>query len=599
MVRASVSLNVPLSHTDARFARDHMARHIVRSPTISPDQLPHPQSLPQQEFQAETKRHTLRAAFSLDSNLAPVTPIHPERFYQLIRGAPNDRRLYLGFKYGFKIPHFPSPWSHPIRNHQSATRNPRFMDQYINSELRAGRILGPFVSLPPHCIISPLGLVPKKEAGSFRVIHDLSFPKGQGVNDLIPNHLTSVSYEDFDHVAHLIRQSGVGALISKVDIQNAFRIMPIHSSCVHLFGFFWRDKYYLDKCLPMGCSISCALFEQFSSALQFALISKFSFTSVSHILDDFIFISLAGSHLCQQQLDNFLTLSSFAGIPIKTSKTIQPSTSVPIHGILVDTISMEARLPADKLGRLLDLVSSFSCKKTARLRLCQSLLGHLSFACRVISPGCPFLRCLFNLLKGRLNPNHFIRLPQHVRTDCGVWKLFLAHFNGVSILSPLAPLDSLRLQFFSDASDWGCAAIFGPRWFQLVWHDHWRIKHINVREFVPIYLALDSWGTLLRHSHLTFRCDNSAVVDVINSGTTRDPDMLVIVRAITLLALRLDVHLCAMHYPGRFNRVADRLSRSQADPEFLRSAGLYEMPTPLRSSTLISMQLQDSCAVRR
>lgn len=288
----------------------------------------------------------------------------------------------------------------------------------------------------------------------------------------------------------------------------------------------------------------------------------------------------------------FLALSAYAGIPIKTSKTVLPSTSVPIHGILVDTVLMQVRLPDDKLQRLFDLVSSFSRKRSARLKLCQSLLGHLSFACRVISPGRPFLRRMFNLLKGWSNPNHFIRIPQHVRNDCGVWKLFLAEFNGVSILAPPRPLDSLQVQLFSDASGWGCAAIFGPQWFQLAWPLSWRSKHINVREFVPIYLALDAWGNLLRHSDLTFRCDNRAVVDVINSGTTRDPDMLIILRALTLLALRLDIHLCSLHFPGKLNTVADSLSRSQADPAFLRDAKLLEAPTPLRISTLTSMQLQ-------
>jgi hypothetical protein len=29
-------------------------------------------------------------------------------------------------------------------------------------------------------------------------------------------------------------------------------------------GFVFQDKYYLDKCLPFGASISCALFENFS-----------------------------------------------------------------------------------------------------------------------------------------------------------------------------------------------------------------------------------------------------------------------------------------------------------------------------------------------
>lgn len=207
------------------------------------------------------------------SNFEPVTPICPERLFCLLRGSPAALHLYEGFKFGFRVPHLSSPWKHPIRNHKSAFAHSSFLDEYIAKELRAGRIVGPFDVLPEHCIISPLGLVPKQEPGSFRVIHDLSYPKGRGVNDLIPNHLTSVTYEDFDHVVGLIRQAGRGALIAKVDIQNAFRIMPIHCEDIHLFGFSWREKFYLDKCLPMGCSISCALFEQFSSALQHVNVS--------------------------------------------------------------------------------------------------------------------------------------------------------------------------------------------------------------------------------------------------------------------------------------------------------------------------------------
>lgn len=61
----------------------------------------------------------------------------------------------------------------------------------------------------------------------------------------------------------------------------------------------------------MGCSYSCALFERFSTTLQQPLLSKFHFHSVSHILDDLmkIFIALAGSLLCHQQLSCFLVIA--------------------------------------------------------------------------------------------------------------------------------------------------------------------------------------------------------------------------------------------------------------------------------------------------
>lgn len=59
------------------------------------------------------------------------------------------------------------------------------------------------------------------------MIHDLSYPKGRGVNDLILPTLLEVSYEDFDRVSSIIVDAGVNTLIAKVDIQSAFCILPI------------------------------------------------------------------------------------------------------------------------------------------------------------------------------------------------------------------------------------------------------------------------------------------------------------------------------------------------------------------------------------
>lgn len=54
---------------------------------------------------------------------------------------------------------------------------------------------------------------------------------------------------------------------------------------------------------------------------------------------------------------------------------------------------------------------------------------------------------------------------------------------------------SKHLQF-SDASDWGCVATFGARWFQLNWSKNWLDKRINMREFVPIDLSRTKWTSL-------------------------------------------------------------------------------------------------------
>lgn len=330
--------------------------------------------------------------------------------------------------------------------------------------------MGPFLS-PPHplFIASPLGVIPKKEPGSFRVIQDLSFPKGCAINDLIPNHLTGVSYEDFEHVLRLISQAGEAALVAKVDTQSAFRILPMHPSCVHLFGFVFRGEFYVDKCLPMGCSYSCALFEQFSTTLQQVLLFRFHFHSMLHILDDFMFIAPAGSPLCKQQLQCFLQIAVYTGIPIKHSKTVTPTTCLPVHGIEVDTIQGQARLPFDKLRNLAQLLRSFIRKRSLPLHNQQSLIGHHSFASRVVRPGRPYIRKLIDHIRGVSNPRLLIKITGEIRRDGAVWLEFLQNFNGIGLITPLRDLTYSWAAFTTDASNWGFAAVLQDEWFQAQW----------------------------------------------------------------------------------------------------------------------------------
>lgn len=92
----------------------------------------------------------------------------------------------------------------------------------------AGRIVGSFTApLYVAFVASPLGAIPKKEPESFHVIYDLSVPKGGSANDFISNIFTKVVYKNFGQVIQLVNMGERGALIAKVNIQSAFRILPI------------------------------------------------------------------------------------------------------------------------------------------------------------------------------------------------------------------------------------------------------------------------------------------------------------------------------------------------------------------------------------
>lgn len=77
-------------------------------------------------------------------------------------------------------------------------------------------------------MVSPLGLVPKKDPGQFRLIHHLSYPEGCSVNDGIDPAFCRVVYASFDTALKWVRRCGPGALMAKTDIESAFRLLPLH-----------------------------------------------------------------------------------------------------------------------------------------------------------------------------------------------------------------------------------------------------------------------------------------------------------------------------------------------------------------------------------
>ena len=75
-----------------------------------------------------------------------------------------------------------------------------------------------------------------------------------------------------------------------------------------------------------------------------------------------------------------------------------PSTCLVFIGIEFDTMSMELRLPEEKLGCLQALITSWRGRKSCQRKELESLVGHLHHACKVVCPGRRFLRDLLALL---------------------------------------------------------------------------------------------------------------------------------------------------------------------------------------------------------
>ena len=153
-------------------------------------------------------------------------------------------------------------------------------------------------------------------------------------------------------------------MLAKMDIKSAFRLLPIHPSDFELLGIKLNDKFYFDKCLPMGCSISCALFEKFSCFLEWLVKEKAKSESVLHYLDDFLFAGSEGSNNCQLLMHTFSEMCCELRIPLAEDKTVGPAFVLAFLGIEIDKKEMLIRIPREKLESLrFHLEQVFWCEK--------------------------------------------------------------------------------------------------------------------------------------------------------------------------------------------------------------------------------------------
>lgn len=133
--------------------------------------------------------------------------------------------------------------------------------------------------------------------------------------------------------------------MAKVDIKSVFRLLSCHPSAFHLLGFVFGDCFYFDKCMPMGCAISCAYFEMFSTFLHWVVVQRIGLLNVVHYLDNFLFVGPLQTGTCEVLLDAFMEMSCDFGIPLAAEKTEDPGACLTFLGTELDMVALVVCLP--------------------------------------------------------------------------------------------------------------------------------------------------------------------------------------------------------------------------------------------------------------
>ena len=475
------------------------------------------------------------------------------------------------------------------RNLISALEHPSVVNKYLEAEIQEGRVVGPFPKAAlPHCHVSRFGVIPKShQANKWRLIVDLSHPKGHSVNAGVPPELCTMTYISIDDTVRQILALGPGTQLAKIDIKSAFRLIPVHPADRHSLAMEWGGGLFVDTCLPFGLRSAPKLFNLLADLLEWVLIYQGA-TFLWHYLDDFLTMGPPDTPECQRNLNLLIQVCRMLDIPLAIEKVAGPTTSLDFLGILLDTVRMEARLPEDKFQRVLTAIKLWLDKKKATKREILSLVGLLQHAAKVVLPGRTFVRRMYATAAKVHELHHYTRLNVEFRSDLVWWFTFLKDWNRVSFMQlqkelPIYPEAVVQ----TDASgSHGCGAFCEGRWLQWKWPLEWVPLAIMVKELVPIIFSCAVWGPVLARKRVLFQCDNTGVVAAIQKGSSKDPFAMLLLRALWFFVVHYDIALSIEHIPGVKNDTADQLSRFKMESFFLSNPQACWLPTPLPAELL-------------
>ena len=109
---------------------------------------------------------------------------------------------------------------------------------------------------------------------------------------------------------------GRGCLLAEIDIESAFRNIPVHPHDRHLLGMLWNDQLFIDTVLPFGLRSAPKIFNCIADTLQ-CTAKQHSVSYLEHFLDDFITSSDPESDESDQNLSVLISTCNTLGLPMR------------------------------------------------------------------------------------------------------------------------------------------------------------------------------------------------------------------------------------------------------------------------------------------
>jgi len=500
---------------------------------------------------------------------------------------PPDSFLVLATREGFKL----ELWKPPPLRGRYPQQFPLPPEQTAAISLMVTDLVGrgvlsilPPLGENPTCsslrLFAPVFAVPKKGSVKMRPIYDARF-----LNRFI--RYRKFKLESLMIARDLVRKED---FFCKIDLKDAYFHMTVHPEHRRLLCFRWEGKEYAYNGIPFGVSSAPRLFTKLMRPVIGSLRSR-GIRAVIY-LDDILLFGRSAQE-AESAAETAASLLHSLGFLISWEKSVlSPTQQIEFLGVVVDSVTMEFRLSANKLQGLRTLARSFLREAEAqsglvRTRRLSQVIGSFTASMPAVQLTRLKTRSLHRCLKSALargepsDPSIYATmttLTAEAVTELRWWHDALSAWNGRSLVSQAA---APAATFASDASDlgWGMtrllhasAASCRTRDAQGFWTELEQLLHNNPKELLGVSHGLQAWiqHLDLRDATVHVHTDNTTALSYIRKQGGRVLEMGTVAERLWEWCLQRGIRLTASHVPGVLNVRADRLSRISATPSECR-----------------------------
>ncbi|GBE79380.1 hypothetical protein SCP_0205780 [Sparassis crispa] len=479
-----------------------------------------------------------------------------------------------------------------------------FIKAYVSEQVSLGRMTGPYMKdqvetiLGSHFVSSPLAVVPKAGSKKFRLVQNCSYKDefGVSVNSQIDSDDFPTKWGTAAQVAEIIADAPRGAQAACLDIDSAFRNLPIHPPH-KAFLVIQCDagQFYIDHVLPFGVSSGTGVQGEPMDAIVDILAAHGIGPSRKWVDDliNFRFpLSCTGTDSDPFRyaygLTDIFRITTPLGVPWHQTKLSDYSYHAVYSGFLWDIERKYVSLPEEKRAKYLSKLETFLVA-LSRGRVSQhdamSINGTLSHVTFVYPHGRAFLTNLCTFVasfKNRFAPRY---APHSVTSDMRWWHTTLSVPDVGRSLTSRGPLQDVGI-WVDASSSWGIGIIVEGQWSAWRWRGEpgsWKSdgRDIGWAEMIAVELAVRTVEVLgHRDANVLIRGDNQGVQGAFTRGRSRNFQVNASIRRADIISMSLNI-LFTVRYVNTKDNLADRVSRGDPDPSMSRRLPSFMLPEEL------------------